>query len=290
MMMIRRSACLAGVAISILGLLLCLVGAIGVWAGKSRVDRVVSAVFTAGDDAFKFMSSRLALVQQRVDASRRRVSDLSQQAGRLKAKFAETASAAETDPSLQAASAGADAPEVESLRFSLDEMVSELKTAEGWLDAIEAVARGVHSATDSIAQIRQEVAAADGNRTEHASKGVTAGRVAEISGELADALARLEEARQRLHQMRENRTVMREFSATMIVEATELDSRFTNLSSRIDSLNARVLEAKASLAATGQRAHRWISLAAIVLTLVLLWFGVSQAFVLHRAWRFSQRQ
>jgi chromosome segregation ATPase len=289
MMMIRRSACLASVAISILGLLLCLAGAIGVWASKSRGDRVVSAVFTAGDDAFEFMSSRLALVQQRVDATRRTMGDFSQQAGRLKARFAETSSAAENDPSTRADS-GAETPGVESLRFSLDEMVSELKAAEGWLDSIEAVARGVHSAADSIAESRQAAATADGNRNEHASKGVTARRVAEISGELADALARLEEVRQRLHQVRENRAITREFVATMIVEATELDSRFANLSSRIDSLNARVLEAKASLAATGQRAHRWISLAAIVLTLVLLWFGVSQAFLLHRAWRFSQRQ
>jgi hypothetical protein len=255
---------MASLVLSVLALLACLAGAVGVWVVKGRADRVVTAVFTAADDAFEFMDSRLALVRERVDSSREQVDGLAARAQRLQAMDAEPEARAEG----------------ESLRFALDTLVGELHAAEGWLDSIEAIARGVHSAASSLAQSQAQ--------SQNASAGVRAERVAHLASDLAVAINRLDVLRAELLEMRENRLLAREFAAMMIAAAADLDTRFANLARHIDEFAMRVSEVRADSIEADKRVHRWITFTAIALTVALLWFAASQACMLTRAWRLVQ--
>jgi hypothetical protein len=276
MSIIRRSAGIGALVLSILGLLLCMVSAAGVWAAKSRVDSIAAAFFGTADDAFEFMATRLVLVNQRLGSSRQQVSSLAERAERLRTM---DATGAGSEPLVLA--------EFDALPWTLDMVLSELKASEAWLDSIQAVAGGLHRASQSIAA-SQAAASPDAGGTERESTAVTAAKVAEFSGDLADALNRLKALREKLLETRENRTVAREFAATMLSEMAELDTRLGSLSTKIDDLSTRVSEARASSVDLGRRIHGWITFAAVVVTLVLVWFGVSQVCMLKDAWRLWQ--
>ena len=264
MTIIRRAAAAAGLGLAILGLLACLGGAVGTWAVKTRVQGASAAVFTAADDALEFIGARLVRVKARLDASRPRVSAV--------AALAERLQTIEVEPDVKAVA--------ESVRGPLDSVASELQAAEGGLDSIEAVARGVQSAAAAIA-----AASGDPGAAEKGLKGVRAATVAELAGDLAQAINRLEALRAKLLEMRENRLLLREFAVACLAEAADLDTRLANLAGEIDDFRRRVSDARASSADTGRRVHAWIGLGALVLMAALLWLGASQVCMLQRAWR-----
>jgi hypothetical protein len=270
---------MAGLVLSILGVLACLAGAVGAWAAKNRAQAVAAAVFTAADDAFDFMATRLVLVNERLDSSRQKAGGLAARVQRLQTM----------DAQAQASD------EVESLRRILDTVMSELNDAEAWLDSIEAVAQGVNAAAESIAESQAEspgeskAGAADAGGTRAETTGVRAAKVGELSAELSEAINRLDTLRSTLLAMRENRVLAREMAAAMIAEAADLDTRLANLAMKVDDLGARVSEARASAVDASRRVQRWITIAAVVLTVALLWFAASQACMLTRAWRLWQR-
>ncbi len=178
-------------ALSVVGLLACLAGAAGVWMLKGRVDRAAMAVFTAADDAYEFMHTRLAIVHQRLDSSRERVDGLAARAERLRTMEAGSQPEA------------SDAAEIESLRSMLDQVASEMRAAETWLDSIEAVARGVNVAAESIADARKAASQPVGG-AQDTSPGLVAARVAELADGLADAVRRLDALRAKLLEMNSN--------------------------------------------------------------------------------------
>src|SRR5580765_544505 len=101
MTLLRRSAGLGAVLLSVLGLLLCLAGVAGVWAARGRADKLVAASFDTADDAFEFMDTRLGRVTQSLERSRERAGGLSKLAERLSAAAAADAPAdapAEAEP------------------------------------------------------------------------------------------------------------------------------------------------------------------------------------------------
>ena len=174
MTLLRRSAGLGAVLLSILGLLLCLAGVAGVWTARGRADRLVAASFDTADDAFDFLDTRLTRVRQSLGRSRERAGGLSKLAERL------TAAAPDVE-------ADADVPaEAEPLRQAIDAAYRELQSAEQWLDASEAVARGVHRVAASVAASRADASSPE------SSAGVNAQKVAEFAADVADAIARLE--------------------------------------------------------------------------------------------------
>ena len=264
MTIIRRAAAAAGLVLAILGLLACLGGAVGTWAVKARVQGASAAVFTAADDALEFIGARLVRVNARLDASRPRVNAVAALAGRLQT--------IEVEPDVQAVA--------DSLRGQLDSVASELKAAEGGLDSIEAMARGLQSAAAAIA-----AASGDPGAAEAGLKGVRAAVVAEFAGDLAQAVSRLEALRAKLLEMRENRLLLREFAVACLTEAADLDTRLANLAGKVDDFRRRVSDARASSAETGRRVHAWIGLGALVLIVALVWLGASQVCMLPRAWR-----
>lgn len=267
MTLLRRSAGLGAVLLSILGLLLCLAGVAGVWTARGRADRLVAASFDTADDAFDFMDTRLTRVRQSLGRSRERAGGLS--------KLAERLTAAAPD-----AEADADVPaEGEPLRQAIDAAYRELQSAEQWLDASEAVARGVHRVAESVAASRADASSPE------SSAGVSAQKVAEFSADVADAIARLEVIRQGLIDLRDKRTLARAFAARTIARVAELDERLANLSARIGAFQSRVAAARGSCAELGRRIQWWVAFAAVVITLVLLWFAASQIGMAVHGWR-----
>lgn len=248
MAIIRRAAATAALVLAMLGMLACLAGAVGAWAVKTRAQGAATAIFAASDGALDFIGTRLGRVKARLDASRPRVMTLAGWAQRLQTL--------ELEPDLTAA--------MEALREHLDTVASELKAAEGALDPIEAVARGVESAA-----------------TAFAGTSIRAADVAAFAGDLATAASRLDALRVSLLQARERRLLARELGAACLTEAADLDTRLAKLSGSIDEVGARVTTARTSSAAAGIRVHRWITLGTLGLMAALLWFGMSQVCVLR---------
>jgi hypothetical protein len=263
MTIIRRSAAAAGLVLAVLGLVTCLAGAAGTWAVKTRAQDAAAAVFTTVDDALEFIGTRVGRVKERLDAARPRVTGLSALAGRLQS--------IELEADLKALA--------DSLRERLDSAAIALKDAEGRLDPIEAVARGVQSLAASAA------ASDDLAEPEKGVRSVRAATVAEFAGELAKAASRLEALRVRLLEIRENRLLAREFAVACLAEVADLDTRLANLIKRIDEFAVRVSDARVSSADQGRRVHRWIGLGALALAAILVWFAASQVCVMQRAWR-----
>jgi hypothetical protein len=250
MLLFRRSAAVAGVLLSILGLLTCLAGTAVTWMAKTRAQSAAAAVFTATDTALAFIGARLERVKGRVLAIGPRVTTLSEWAERLQS--------IEPGPDLKAA--------VDAMRERLDALAGELKEAEGGLEPIESVARAVQSLATSMQAVT----------------------VADLAGDTARAASRLEALRARLLEIRENRLVAREFAIACIAEAADLDTRLANAARKIDDVSARVSSARASSADRGRRVHAWIALGAVLLIAALVWFGASQVCMLQRArqaWR-----
>ena len=88
MSILFRAAGMLGVAMSIIGLLFCVAGTLGVWLIKRRVDAATSAVFIAADDACGFMTTRLEQAEERIASAHLQVNDLSARADRWRAGHA----------------------------------------------------------------------------------------------------------------------------------------------------------------------------------------------------------
>lgn len=264
---IRRATGFATILLSILGLALCITSAAGVWLGKSRVDALSAALFGTADDAFAFIETRLDRVNQALDKSRQRVTGLSSVAERMNTTEAGADVRAEFQP-------------------LLDEVYSELQAAEHWLDPLQAVAGGVNKVSEAM--VMSQTAGSIARDDDGESADVTAKKVAEFSAGVADALARVQAMRQELIDHRENRTLAREFAAAMITRVGELDARLANVSASIDAFKVRVSTARASSLDLGRRVHWWIVVATVTLTLVALWFGVSQIGMMKRGLRLTR--
>jgi hypothetical protein len=211
-------------------------------------------------------------VTQSLERSRERAGGLSTLAERL------TAAADAADANMPA--------DAEPLLQAIDAAYRELQAAEQWLDASEAVARGVNRIAESAAASRAEASQPDASPD--SSSGVTAKKVAEFSADVADAIVRLEVIRQGLIDLRAKRTLAREFAARTIARVADLDRRLANLSSRIGAFQLRVAAARAACAELGRNIRWWTAFAAVAITLVLLWFAGSQIGMTVHGWRFAR--
>ena len=254
MSIVRRSAGIAIVFLSSLALLLCSAGVPYIWIAKGQVDSTAATLFETADDALAFMVNRLHQVQERLETSRERFTRLKRRADRLSATEADLP------------------PELEPLLQTLDEIYGELQGAEHWLEACEAVARGVNRA--SVSMLVSESAGSPQDPDEFS--GLTGARVAEFSAGVAEALVRLEVMRGELVSLRDKRVLAREFAAAMIRRVTELDAKLANVHLRIGDFKADVSAARASSIELRRTAQWWTAFAALTLMLVLVWFAVSQ--------------
>ena len=234
------------------------------WMVKSRVAAVCTAAFSAADESLDFVNTKLDRVKQTLAKSRQRVGGISRAAERLRNEKANARK--ESEPLLQA----------------LDEVFQQLKVAESWLDSCHAVVSGVSRVSEAVAS--SEYAA-----SHEESAGVAiAQRMQELSESVEDVLAKLQAVRRELIQMRDTGRVAREVAASVVAHVADLDGKLANVSARIEKVDAKVERTKASCADLGMKIERCISISAVVLTILLVWFGISQIGMTGRGWRLMQ--
>ncbi len=261
MVVLKKSIGFGVVVCSVVGLLLCLAGIVGVWMVKSRVKAIGNAAFSAADDSLDFVNAKSDRVQQALNKSRQRVGWISKAAERLQD---ETADARK---------------ESEPLLLALDEVFRELKAAESWLDSCHAVASGLSRVSEAV--VSSEYAASHED-----SAGIAiAQRIQELSESVADALAKLQSVRQELVALRDTGKLARTVVVTIVAHVADLDGKVANLSARLEKFDSKVAHAKASVAEVRLKVRWWIRIAAVALTVLMAWFGVSQIGMIGRGWR-----
>ncbi len=263
MTVIRRSTGLGTLLLSVLGLLLCISSTFILWAGRSRLDRIGTALFGTADEALAFVDVKLDRVKQTVDRCQQRVTGVSRLAERL--KNAEVDARKECEPLLQ----------------KLNTVFDELKSAESWLQSGQAVANGVSRVSEAV------VSSQFGTARQDSAAVTVAGTVQEFSETVTDVLAKLQAIRQDLIQLRDSGKLTREVAIAVVARVADLDARLAGLSSRIGKLEADVKTTRAASIELGQRVRWWITVAVITLTAVLLWFAVSQIGMMRCGWRLA---
>ena len=75
-----------------------------------------------------------------------------------------------------------------------------------------------------------------------------------------------------------------------MAHVADLDGKMANLSTRLEKVDAKVEHTKTFCADLGMKVGRWISIAAVALTILLAWFGISQIGMTGRGWRLMQEK
>jgi len=262
---VRRSLGVGSLLLSVLGLILCLAGIVGIWIVRSRVEAAGEAVLGAAEDSLAFVDDKLDRVKQILNRSQEPVGLLSKAAKRLQRK----------DPEAK--------KEVTSLLLTLDEKVfQELKTAQSWLDSAHAVAVGV-------GRVSQAVVSSDYAASHQDTVGMAmAQRVQEPSESVAEILAKLQVVRQELIQLRDTAGVAREVAIRIMTRLVDLETRLNHLASRIERLDARVAETRDDVGDLKQSFPWWTTVVALVITLFLVWLAVSQAVMVRQGCRLAR--
>ncbi len=263
MNIVRRLAGHGTLLLAVLGLFLCIGGIVGVWVGKSRVDPVGAAVFGTADEALGFVDIKLDRVKQVLERSRRRVSEMSRIAERLRS--AEANARRECEPLLQ----------------TLEEVYQELRSAESWLDSSHAIAGGVSRVSEAV--VSSEYAA-----SHQESAGLTvAHQVQACADALTDAIAKLQAIRVELIELRDKGKLARKAAVGIVARVADLDGKLASMCARIEKLDARVATTRASCADLSQRFRWWTQVAAVGVTVILAWFGISQIVMMGCGWRLA---
>jgi hypothetical protein len=252
--------------LSIVGLLACIAGIVGVWMVAGRVETVGNAVFSTADESLVFVDAKIDRVKQALDNSRQRVSGISKAAERLRDERADARK------------------ESQSLLQIVDEIFQQLKAAESWLDSCQGVALGV-------SRVSEAVVSSDYAASHEESTGIAlAKRVQELSEQLADILAKLQVLREEIVQLRDSGKLAREVVVRVVAYVADLDGKLANVSARLEKFDTKVAQTKASCVDLGRRVHWWIVTAAVVVTILLQWFAISQIGMTIHGWRIVQEQ
>ena len=263
MNIVRRLTGHGTLLLAVLGLLLCIGGVVGVWVGKSRVDPVGAAVFGTADEVLGFVDIKLDRVKQVLEQSRRRVGDMSRIAERLKS--AEANARRECAPLLQ----------------TLEQVYQELKAAESWLDSSYALASGVSRVSEAV--VSSEYAA-----SHQESTALTVARQVQACADaVTDAIAKLQAIRVELIELRDTGRIARKAAVGIIARVADLEGKLASMCARIERLDARVATTRVSCADLSLRFRWWTLAAAVVVTVVLAWFGISQIVMMGYGWRLA---
>lgn len=266
MSMLRFSVGGGTLVLSVVGLLVCLAGMVGVWLLRGRVEAVVNGIFSAADKSLNLVDSTLDRVTLAVDDSRQRVSGISQAAQRLSELQADARK------------------EGESLLQALDEVFQQLKTAESWLESSSAIAQGVSRVSEAV--VSSQYAA-----SHEESTGVAlAQRVQDVSEMIAEVLGTFQVLRQEIIELRDTGKLAREVAIKIVAHLADLDGRLARVSARLEKFDTKMANTKASCVLLGVRLHRWIVMAAVALTILLAWFGISQLSMMGHGWQIIQNQ
>jgi hypothetical protein len=261
---VKRSAGLGITLFSAVVLLCCIAGIAGVWMVKGRVEAVGNAVLGTAEDSLTLVDEKLEQVQGVLKGSTQRIGVFSRTVERLQHGTPETKT------------------ETTSLLKELDEEVfDKLKTAQTWIDSSHTVAVGVGKVSEAVVSSNFAASHQD-------SAGVAlAERVQDFSESLAEALATLQDMRSDLVELRDGIGVARTIVARTVTRFLQVEEKLANLCERIDKFRAGLAETKESIGELENNFGWWTTLAALALTAILAWLGVSQIGMMMHGWRWQ---
>jgi methyl-accepting chemotaxis protein len=245
-----------------LGLTICLAVIVGVWMVKSRVEAVSDAALGAADQSLAFVDDKLGRVEKILKTGQQPVTLLSMAAERLKLQEPEAKQ------------------EVTSLLQQLDDTVfQQLKSSQDWLDSAHAIAVGVDRLSE--AAVTSDYAA-----TRQDTVGMAlAQRLQQHSESVAEILATFQSLREELIQLRDTAVVSREVAARLVARVVDLEEKMNRLATGIEKLDGRVAEIRADVADLQRKVPWWTMVAALLLSLLPVWFAVSQVVTALQGWR-----
>ena len=258
----RRSLGLGTLLLSIFGLTVCVAVIVAVWMIKARVEAVSDAVMEAADQSLAFVDGKLGRVEKILQAGQEPVTLLSRAAERLQRQEPEAKE------------------EVTSLVRQLDDAVfQELKSAQSWLDSAHAIAVGVD-------RVSKAVVTSDYAATRQDTVGMElAERLQKSSESVVEILTKFQSLREEIIRLRNTVAVSREVAARLVARVVELEERMKRLASGIGKLDVRVSEIRVEVGDLKQEVPWWTTLAALLLTLLPVWFAISQVVVALQGWR-----
>jgi methyl-accepting chemotaxis protein len=258
----RRSLGLGTLLLSILGITVCLAVIVAVWGVKSRVEVVSDAALEAADQSLAFVDDKLGRVEEILKTGQQPVTLLSRAAERLQRQEPEAKQ------------------EVSSLLRQLDDTVfQELKSARSWLDSAHAIAVGVD-------RVSEAVVTSDYAATRQDTVGMElAGRLQEASESVAEILAKFQSLREEIVQLRDTAAVSREVAARLVARVVDLEEKMNRLATGIEKLNVRFSEIRVDVGDLKQKVPWWTTAAALLLTLLPVWFAISQVVMALQGWR-----
>lgn len=250
-------------ALATLGLALCIGGMAGAWVVKSRADAIGSALFGAADNALGFVDAKLDLVGQGLEKSRPPVGTLS--------RIAEQLSSAEPDLP----------PACQSLLQTVESMRLEFQSATSWLESCGAISIGVQQISAAI--LASEFAA---SRPDAAVLAIALD-IQGVATAVTDTLAQLQDLRLKLTELRDTGILARDVTRSIANRVADLDAKTANLCDQVERLDGKVAQARVLCAEQERRCKRWTRLAAIIASLIPLWFGLSQIALIAWGWRIA---
>ncbi len=258
----QRSVGLGTLLLSILGLAVCIAVIVGVWMVKSRVEDVSNAAFEAADKSLALVNDKLGQVEEILKRGQQPVTLLSKAADRLRRQ--------EPEANEQAALL---------LRQLDDAIFQELKSAQSWLDSAHAIAAGVD-------RVFEAVVSSDYAATRQDTVGIAlAERLQQSSESVSEMLDKLKSLRGEIVHLRDTAVVSRDVAARLVALVVDVEEKMNRLASGIEKLDARIAEIRVDVGDLKQRVSWWTTAAALLLTLLPVWFAVSQVATANLGWK-----
>jgi hypothetical protein len=252
---VKRALGAIGMTLAVIGIVISAATIIGIWIGRGAVNSELAAIVTGLDGRLQRVDVALDALTGRLETAQGRVDQASATATQL------------------GSGAAADGPVVDALRESTDRLVDEYADMrESFVSARE----GIMDARDVLDRVRLRfpilpIPQLPGDRLDALDqrlRGLNASLV-QLRTELGAREGPVERARDRV-----------------VAAINTVSTGIGEVASQVSDVDARVGEARTSLTETLDTAERWVTVAAIVATLLSL-YGVLLnlcLFVVGRAW------
>ena len=242
---------IAGLVLSGLGIVLCIVALIAVWFVSARLGRLTTSVFSRMDTSLSVVRERAVKTQQRLGVAKSTTEDLEnnirewakQQASqRIEMQFDAAGKAERLNSALQQA----------------DEWLEMAQTSVENIQEMLAIYRPTSTGDDTtlVDQLAMEIAA--------------------VRSRLAEPIQLATSIHDRLSDVREDKLPGEKidevvsFAVRVVATLSSLDSRFENLVDRLSAVQSQLQQLEA-------RAQRWLLVIPIGLSLIILLMAAGQA-------------
>jgi chromosome segregation ATPase len=175
-------------------------------------------------------------------------------------------------------------PGDESELAKLERKLTEhLHTAEGVANAVKAQANSIERFLALIATLSLK----EGQADDGAARLVK--RMRDFADGAAAAASLLRQANKGLTDLREHPEVAEKLAREVAERLLQVDDRLGRLQEAIRRGDLRLDEARAAVTRVKERGPDWITLAAVLLTVLLGWFALSQVSMILHGWSLARR-